>query len=198
MRVIETLIPGNIYHIYNRGINGTNIFMEKRNYYYFLAKYCQYCSTILETYAYALLQNHFHLLVKINENVPGKKTTGAKVIELNASRQLSHFFNSYAQSFNKAYKRHGTLFEQPFRRKHVDNDTYYTSLIYYIHLNPQRHQFVDDFRDWEFTSWHTIIHNKSSFIAKDRVIHWFGTIENFKNVHLTKASYFDYNRFQIE
>ena len=184
MRIIEPLEAGKVYHIYNRGINGADIFNEKRNYYYFLNKYQKYCNCILETYAYALLKNHFHLLVKVKENifVPGKDGKGD--IELKASRQLSHFFNSYAQSFNKAYHRHGKLLEEPFRRKSIENDTYFTSLIYYIHFNPQYHQFVKDFRKWEFTSWHSILDENTSLISREKIVEWFGSKEQFIAAHL--------------
>jgi REP element-mobilizing transposase RayT len=59
------LEPDRIYHIYNRGINGENIFKEERNYRYFLEKYAKCISPIADTYAYCLLKNHFHLAVKI-------------------------------------------------------------------------------------------------------------------------------------
>jgi putative transposase len=61
----EPLQPEKIYHIYNRGINGENIFKEERNYRYFLEKYAKCVSPIADTYAYCLLKNHFHLAVKI-------------------------------------------------------------------------------------------------------------------------------------
>ena len=61
----EPLEPDRIYHIYNRGINGENIFKEERNYAYFLTKYAKCISPIADTYAYCLLKNHFHLAVKI-------------------------------------------------------------------------------------------------------------------------------------
>jgi hypothetical protein len=57
----HSLKPGAYYHIYNRGINGENIFKEERNYAYFLSKYAIYLSPMLETYAYCLLKNHFQL-----------------------------------------------------------------------------------------------------------------------------------------
>ena len=66
---IQPLIEGEYFHIYNRGVNSENIFKEKRNYYYFLDQYFSYCSPVMETIAYALLKNHFHLLVQIKENV---------------------------------------------------------------------------------------------------------------------------------
>lgn len=183
MRIIEPLEPGNIYHIYNRGINGENIFKEKRNYYYFLDKYQQYCSDILETYAYALLKNHFHLMVKVKEKITVSRRDGKGEIELNPSKQFSHFFNCYAQSFNKAYKRHGKLFEEPFRRKMIVDDSYFNTLIHYIHFNPQEHQFVQDFRNWEFTSWHQLVDNKPTFLAKGKIIERFGSVRNFEIAH---------------
>ena len=61
------LEPGKYYHIYNRGINGTNLFFEERNYLYFLQKYSFYMDEVLETFAYCLLGNHFHLLVRVKE-----------------------------------------------------------------------------------------------------------------------------------
>jgi len=62
------MFEGNFYHIYNRGNNRENIFFEENNYYYFLEKYDKYLTNYLETFAYCLLPNHFHLLVRVKEN----------------------------------------------------------------------------------------------------------------------------------
>ncbi len=62
---IELIEPDRIYHLYNRGINGENIFKEERNYTYFLQKYAQYIEPIAETFAYCLLKNHFHIAVRV-------------------------------------------------------------------------------------------------------------------------------------
>ncbi|WP_172594402.1 transposase [Mariniphaga sediminis] len=58
--------------IYNRGINSCNIFAENENYEYFLHLYDKNISPVAETYAWALMKNHFHFLVKIKpkEEVP--------------------------------------------------------------------------------------------------------------------------------
>jgi putative transposase len=198
MRIIESLEAGNIYHLYNCGINGTDIFNEKRNYYHFLDRYEKYCTDILETYAYALLKNHFHLMAKIKEGLIVTRRDGKGEMELNASRQLSHFFNSYAQSYNNAYSRHGKLFEEPFRRKLIDNDDSFTSLISYIHFNPQNHQFVKDFRDWEFTSWHPILNDKNTFLMKEKVIEWFGSKQLFIDAHINNISLSNISNLIIE
>lgn len=171
------------FHIYNRGVNGEDIFKEQRNYYYFLQQYIIYCSDVLETFAYALLKNHFHLLVYVKENVLVPKQNGQGMVQLNASKQLSHFFNSYAQSVNKAGNRTGPLFESPFERKLIEDESYLSSVIYYCHYNAQLHEFVKDFKDWEFSSYHTILKNNNSFLASQKVLDWFGGVAAFEKFH---------------
>jgi putative transposase len=180
---IQPLIEGQYFHIYNRGVNGEDIFKEQRNYYYFLQQYIAYCSDVFETFAYALLKNHFHLLVYVKENVQVPKHNKQGTVQLNASKQLSHFFNSYAQSVNKAYNRTGPLFESPFERKLVDDESYITSVIYYCHYNAQLHGFVKDFKDWEFSSYHAILKNNSTFLAAQKVVDWFGGNTAFEKAH---------------
>ena len=58
---------GAYYHIYNRGINRENVFREERNYRYFLELYAKHIEPVAETYAYCLLKNHFHVLVRTRE-----------------------------------------------------------------------------------------------------------------------------------
>lgn len=127
---IQPLSEGSYFHIYNRSVDGEDIFKEQRNYCYFIRQYITYCFDVMDTFAYALLKNHFHLLVYIKENVPVPKHNGDGLMLLNASKQLSHFFYSYSQSVNKASKRTGPLIESPFRRKLVDDDSCFTSLIF--------------------------------------------------------------------
>lgn len=180
---IQPLIEGQYFHIYNRGVNSENLFKEKKNYYYFLQQYIRYCSDVLETYAYCLLKNHFHLLASVKENVEVPRKNGEGMFRLNASNQLSHLFNSYAQSINKAHNRTGALFESPFERKPIDNDGYLTSAICYCHHNPQLHGFVNDFKEWEFSSYHAIINNDNTFIASQKVTNLFGGVAAFEQAH---------------
>ena len=151
------LHPDTYYHIYNRGINGENVFLEEKNYHYFLQKYAQYVSPFFDTYAYCLLRNHFHLLVKAKSENDIRLYLNTKHVEKSISWILSNafssFFKSYAQAINKQYQRTGGLFEEPFHRIEVGNDAYFSALIYYIHTNPQKHGFVADFRGYEHSSY---------------------------------------------
>ena len=180
---IQPIIEGKYFHIYNRGVNGENLFKEKKNYYQFLDKYKFYCGDILETLAYCLLKNHFHLLARIKENIEVPRRDGKGMFRLDASKQLGHFFNSYAQSINKAHRRTGPLFESPFERKLVDDESYLMSVIYYCNRNAVHHGFVNDLRDWEYSSYHSVLANDDTIIAMDEVIKRFGSIENFEKAH---------------
>ncbi len=195
---IQPLLEGEYFHIYNRGVNSEDLFKEERNYTYFLQQYGLYCSDIIETLAYALLKNHFHLLVYIKENVEVPKYNGQGTIKLNASKQLSHFFNSYAQSINKAFRRTGPLFESPFERKLIDNDSYLTSMVYYCHYNPQSHEFVNDFKEWPFTSYHSIVENNNSIVASQKVLNWFGGKDAFEKAHTGRYQKTETENFLIE
>ena len=59
------LCYGHFYHIYNRGINSCKLFRETTNYEHFLGLYDHHISPVADTFAWVLMGNHFHLLVKI-------------------------------------------------------------------------------------------------------------------------------------
>ena len=117
----QPLIHGRHYHVYNRGINGEILFREKRNYAYFLKLYAQYIEPIAETYAYCLMSNHFHFLLRIREGDQDQHlSNGGR--SLQASQAFSSLFSTYTKAFNKAFERTGSLFQKPFRRNLIADD----------------------------------------------------------------------------
>ncbi len=125
------------YHVYNRSISDTDLFFNESNYKFFLKRLDEYLSPYLEMYAWALIPNHFHLLVRIR-NPHEYQLQGTEVSSLNElNSAFRRFFQSYAQSINLQERRKGPLFESAFKRKLVDSPDYFTQLIYYIHSNPQ-------------------------------------------------------------
>ncbi len=189
------LLYDTYYHIYNRGNNGENIFIQERNYEHFMNLYYKYIDPIAETYAYCLLRNHFHVSLKTKteeeiEQTPGKDPKGLlrplgseKLGPDYLSRQFSHFFNAYAKAINKAYGRTGSLFQHPFGCVPITTDRQFWNVIAYIHQNPQKHKFVKDFRDWKWSSYGIILAEKPTKLKRDVVLDLFGGKESYLELH---------------
>ena len=64
---MQPLIPDHTYHIFNHANGFENVFREDENFRYFLEKYRLYITPIAETYAYCLMPNHFHLVIRIRK-----------------------------------------------------------------------------------------------------------------------------------
>ena len=180
---IPPLTYGNFYHIYNRGNNYENLFIQERNYAYFLDLWWKHISPIAETWAYCLLRNHFHTVVYIRNKEDltglGGDLSGLK----DPSKYFSNFFNAYARSVNIATQRRGALFERPFKRIPVDSTAYLMQLIVYVHQNPQKHKFADDFREWHYSSYHLLVSEAPTRLQRERVIQLFGSREDFVRIH---------------
>ena len=80
---------GCYYHIFNRGINRENIFVEEDNYRYFRELFTNHILPIANLYAYCLLPNHFHLLLQIKAE---KDLTGFENLKV-IPNQLKNFTN---------------------------------------------------------------------------------------------------------
>lgn len=150
----EILEYGKIYHIYNRGINGCSIFYETTNYEHFLRLYSIHIAPIAYTYAWVLMRNHFHFLVKIKEEEDFVNLTGFRNLSglQKPHQSFSNLFNAYSKAFNKRYERHGALFERSFKRKLVSDSNYFFEILEYIQNNPIHHGVVDKIDDYQWSS----------------------------------------------
>ena len=135
---------GEFYHIYNRGINKNSIFFSSGDWLHFqrllyLRNGTKHIKpnrvqgfpldtidrgeSLVDICAYAMMPNHFHLLVH-------EKNEGG------ISKFMGKFSTAFSMYMNKKYERSGSLMCKPFRAKHVDSDEYLRWLILYIHSNP--------------------------------------------------------------
>jgi len=105
------LRSGGYYHIYNRGNNREDIFREDRNCRHFLRLYARHAAPVCDTYAYCLLRNHFHLLVRIKDDDRPYRP----------SQSFANLSSAYAKAFNKVYRRTGARFQRPFGRIEVES-----------------------------------------------------------------------------
>jgi putative transposase len=149
------------YHIFSRGNNRENIFIDERDYHHFMELFLQHVFPYSETYAYCLLRNHFHIFIRIKKKAEIVEEASDETQKdftplILPGQRISNFLNAYAKSINFAYHRTGSLFQHPFRRIPVSNQDQFFNLVRYIHQNPQHHGFVKDFRDWPFSSHHIL------------------------------------------
>lgn len=151
--IIKTYVKDGIYHIYNRGVEKRDIFLDVQDYRVFL-RYLKDALSLpnsgkkqkksfrikaatfqgiprppknfsgkMELLAYCLMPNHFHFLLRQNEE-----------------RVMKEFIQSvatrYAMYFNKKYKRVGSLLQGPYKAVLVMEEPYLLHLSRYIHRNP--------------------------------------------------------------
>jgi REP element-mobilizing transposase RayT len=197
---MEPLLHGNYYHIYNRGINSENLFIDKDNYEYFIRLFNKYIQPICETYSWCLMPNHFHFLLRIKEveeinkeelPIPVRLANSVRVVnpdrveaEIKSPHlYFSHLFNAYTQAFNKYSSRHGNLFERPFKRILVQDESYFKQLILYIHNNPVKHGFTSTAGEYSWSTYNEIISSKPTNISRDKTIGLFNDHANFIFCH---------------
>lgn len=138
-----------IYHVMMRGINHQVIFEDDEDNQYFisclermgfingddgspLVQGCTY-------YAYCLMSNHFHLLIREREE--------------KIDQTLKRIADAYVYYYNRKYQRSGHLFKERFRSEPVDNMNYFTTLLCYIYQNPVKAGIVDNVADYAYSSW---------------------------------------------
>jgi putative transposase len=180
MQYFEKMRPGSYYHVYNRGINKEKMFYTPSNYQYFIQLFNKYVEPVASTYAWCLMPNHFHFLIRIDdpERVPYPYT---KITD--PSRAFSHLCNAYAQAFNKQRERTGSLFQTPFKRKLVTNYEYFQQLVYYIHNNPVKHGFVKEMDDYPWSSFKTLLNLKEPRSSKTSFCGYFNSKQEFIGFH---------------
>ena len=191
------LEPDKYYHIYNRGINSWQIFIERTNYEHFLKLYGKYISNVADTFAWVLMGNHFHLLVRVKNalvlelnlrdlnlrDFQDLEGLGLERIEKYIIQQFSNLFNAYTKAFNKKYQRTGSLFKHSFKRKLIEDEKYLKQMIIYIHNNPVKHHFCNHPAIYPWSSYQNFLSSKSTELHQEIILNWFDNKSNFIASH---------------
>lgn len=164
-----------IYHIIVRGNERKNIFVDdedRKKIIQILANKKKKDEYIL--YAYCLMNNHLHLLLKEEED--------------NISRIMKRINTAYAYYFNKKYNRVGHVFQNRFKSESVENDRYLISLIRYIHNNPVKAKIVNQPQQYKWSSYWLYLEKQKSIIDKEEILNLF-SLDKLKAIRLfTKFS----------
>lgn len=139
-----------IYHVMLRGIDRQLIFEDTEDYYRFL-DIVQECRELcnFELYAYCLMGNHVHLLLRIQDD--GLETIFKRI----GAR--------YVYYYNVKYQRIGHLFQDRFKSEPVEDDAYFLTVLRYIHQNPVKAKLCSRVEEYTFSSYADYLH-ESTFI----------------------------------
>ena len=125
---------GALHHIMVRGISRQDIFSDHKDYSSFMERLGDLLiETKTSCYAWALIPNHFHLLLRTG-NVP-------------ISVIMKRLLTGYAVNYNRLHNRCGHLFQNRFKSVLCQEDSYLLELVRYIHLNPLRAKLVDEYKN---------------------------------------------------
>jgi len=163
-----------------RTANQQNIFADDEDDEKFIAILDTYRKKIeYEIYAYCLMGNHVHLLIKEGKEV--------------LSNTMKRIGTSYVCWYNWQYNRKGHLFQDRFKSEAVEDDAYFLTVLRYIHQNPLKAGLVDNIDSYKWSSYQEYI-SKTKIVNVDFVLALFDkeedkAIEKFKRFN--KESNYD-------
>ena len=165
----DSLVNGQVYHVFTKSIAGYKIFNNSEEYSRFistvryyqkekpLAKFCKYVELaelrknktfflksesdeIVGIIAYCVMPTHVHFILK-------------QLKDSGISTFMSHTLNSYTRFFNIKHKRKGPLWQGRFKSVLVSSEEQLLHLTRYVHLNPVTSYLVDDPENWLSSSY---------------------------------------------
>ncbi|HMK66453.1 MAG TPA: transposase, partial [Thermodesulfobacteriota bacterium] len=168
---------GTLHHVMVRGIEKSWIFEDDEDRKHFLRRLGPLAlETETRIYAWSLLTNHAHLLLKSGpEGLPGF---------------MRRLLTGYAIFYNKRHCRYGHLFQNRYKSIICDEDAYFQELVRYIHLNPIRAGLVDGLSELDQYPWcgHSALMGNRDYTWQDlnHVLAWFGKKKKLAQVAYRK------------
>lgn len=176
---LKTDIPDAYYHVYARGVNKMQIFLDQTDFLHFQSLLKRYLSPPatesqhgvlypsyfgnVELLAFCQMENHFHLLIYQTE-------------QKNMASFMQSLLTSYSKYFNKKYGRSGPLFESRYKASPITNNTYLQHMSRYIHLNPR------SWKKYEHSSIRYYLYGEeSAWLLPDRIKALFAGTKDYFN-----------------
>jgi putative transposase len=202
--------PDSYYHIIFKSIDGVALFRTEENFNYFLQKFSLYLHVVCDCLAYCLLSNHVHFVVHVktkealldsilsitkeNRTVSMSRFLDEpeKVDNVDAliERQINSFMVAYTNAINNIYNRKGGLFQSPFRRAEIKEESHLQQAIIYTHANAQKHGIIKDFKEYKHSSYWEVIHSVSTYVNADKVLQFLGGMDKFIEQHQMQVDNF--------
>lgn len=204
------IYPNQIYHVFNRGIAQQPIFFGERDYqrftevcdfYRFIKPDMRFSyynrlsqdeksnfirglrdkgQRLIEIYAFCLIPNHFHFLLK-------------ELIEKGTEKFVGNLQNSYAKYVNTKRKRTGALFQEKFKAIRIESDEQFLHVARYIHLNPYSSfllKNLDQLKDYRWSSLGDYLNDpKFAFLDKKFLNSFYSSKEKLMSFIFDQADY---------
>jgi putative transposase len=168
--------PGKYYHVYNRGKSGYPLFETEEAYRFFLKLYQAHICPIAETFAYCLLSDHLHFLIRIRDDAGGS-----------LYKPFALLFNGYSKGYNRHNEKEGRVFQFKLKRKEIRSTTCFLEMIRYVNQNPWRHGVTEHPSNYRFSSFRATMTSGPTMVAKEQVQEYFGSHENLAANLLTQV-----------
>ena len=190
------IVTGENYHVYNRGVDKRDIFLEKMDIKRFVESINEFNQIeiigslinlrkskniekgpkalskepLVSIVAYCLNPNHFHFILK--QNMDG-----------GIAKFMQKLQSGYTSYFNVKNSRSGSLFQGTFKAQHIANENYFNKTLGYVNKNYQVHSIPEDKKELFFASDYEYEHNDFKIVSRiegERILEIFGGVNNFK------------------
>ena len=178
MAYSRTTLPlqqNGIYHLFSRGVGKERVFKEDKDYTHFLEIVSKKLVPLTEIYAYCLIPNHYHFMLKVIEE------------PFLVSKAIGELGVSYAKWFNIKYDRMGSLFMSPFKRIVLAGDREIGWIPWYIHRNPMHHGITNDWENYQWSSYTAYITGKPTKINTSFLLGFYGGLAAMVSHHKANA-----------